>query len=342
MKFKVKVVGIVLILLLAGLLIVLLKENKQDAIDKVEDNNQTEKTEKDEDLDKRPDTNQDVQDKLVVQIPSEKVNKIVIYNGIQTIELLPESPYSEEEVRTNLSGWYIHQPYKNVYSVKYNQISDMLYGLTALKRERVLDENTINLDEFDLKNVDFKISIGSEEEEETILIGAPANSDSYYAKLETDDKIFTISKEALDPYSYQAFDIVEKFVKIVAIDVLKQLTIQYPDGELIITVEHEEDVESKINVAINGEKIEEKEFRDLYKVIAGLSVKEAIEDAKYKTPEATMTYTILDSNKGEKEVKVEFVPYNEKNLAVFINNKADFLIEKEVFYKMIDAINSKQ
>lgn len=340
MKFITKVVSVVLVLLLGGLLVVFSYEKKQYPIEEVKDK-ETDLLMEDAEIDKLPTTHQNVEDKSIVQIASEKVNKIVIYNGAQKIELSPDSPYSEEEVRTNLSGWYMHQPYKNIYSIKYNKMSDMLYGLNGLKWERILDGNVTNLAEFGLKDVDFKISIGSEDQEETILIGGPANEDSNYAKLETDDSVFTINKKALLPYSYQAFDIVEKFVKIVAIDVLKQLTIQYLDQELTINIEHEEGLESNIKVEINGEKIEEKEFRNLYKVIAGLSVKDVIEDAKYNTPEATMIYTILDSNMGEKEVKVEFVSLNEKSFAVFIDNKADFLVEKEEVVKMIDEINNK-
>lgn len=341
MKFMIKVACIVgLVLLVGGFVMVFSKEGKQDLKDEVKDN-QTDLSTEAPDLDKLPAVTQNSQEKSVFQIATDKVNEIIISTGVEKIKLLPNSPYSEEEVRTNLSGWFMHGPYKNVYSVKFNKMSDMLYGLEDIKPEKMIDEHDGNLDELGLTNVDFKITIRSGDSEETILIGAPANSESRYAKLETDDRIFTINSAALEPYSYQAFDIVEKFVKIVAIDVLKQLTIQYLDQVLVITVEHQADVESGFSVEINGNKVEGNKFRQLYKTIAGLSVVEAIEDAKYDTPTATMIYTILDSQTGEKDVKVEFVPHNDKSFAVFIDNKADFLIEKEKFFEMIDEIHSE-
>jgi len=250
-KFMIKVICIVaVILLLGGLVILFSNEKKQDVKDK-----QTDSIMIDSDLDKPPEANQNSQDISVFQITTEEVNKIVISNGVEKIELLPDSPYTEEEVRTNLSGWFMHQPYKNVYSVKFNKMSDMLYGVADIKRGEFLAESKESLDELGLVNVNFEITIGSKDSEETILIGAAANSESRYAKLESDDRIFTINSTALEPYSYQAFDIVEKFVKIVAIDVLKQLTIQYLDQELVITVENEVDLESGFNVEINGDKI---------------------------------------------------------------------------------------
>lgn len=341
MKYMIKVVCIVgAVLLIGGFLMVFSKEGKQDLKDEVKDNQAKLSTEA-PDTDKLPAATVNSQENSVFQIATEEVNKIVISNGIERIELLPNSPYSEEEIRTNLSGWFMHQPYKNVYSVKFNKMSDMLYGLENIKAEKIVDENEGDLDEFGLTKTDFKITIESGFIEETLLIGAPANNESRYAKLETSDNIFTINNAALEPYSYQAFDIVEKFVKIVAIDVLKQLTIQYLDQQLVITVEHEADVESRFNVEINGNKIEENKFRNLYKSIAGLSVEKAIKDAKYDTPAATMIYTMLDSNTGEKDVKVEFVPHNDKSFAVFIDSKADFLIEKENLFEMIDEINDQ-
>ena len=341
MKFMIKVACIVgLVLLLGGFIMVFSKEEKQESKDEVKDN-QTDLSSEASDPDEIPAVTQNKLEKSVFQIATDKVNEIIISNDVEKIKLLPNSPYSEEEVRTNLSGWFMHGPYKNVYSVKFNKMSDMLYGLEDIKPEKIIDEHEGNLDEFGLANVDFKITIGSGDREETILIGAPANNESRYAKLETHDRIFTINNVALEPYSYQAFDIVEKFVKIVAIDVLKQLTIQYLDQELVITVEHEVGLKSGFNVEINGNQIEENKFRKLYKTIAGLSVEEAIEDAKYDIPVATMIYTILDSHTGEKDVKVELIPHNDKSFAVFIDNKADFLIDKKKFIEMIEEINNQ-
>ena len=187
-------------MILGGFVMVFSKAGKQNLKDEVKENQADLSTEA-PDLDKIPATTQNSQEKSVFQITTEEVNKIVIYNGIEKIELLPSSPYSVEEVRTNLSGWFMHGPYKNVYSVKFNKMSDMLYGLETIKPEKIIDENEGNLDEYGLTNVDFKITIGSGDKEETILIGAPANNESHYAKLETDDKIYTINNTALEPYS---------------------------------------------------------------------------------------------------------------------------------------------
>jgi hypothetical protein len=294
-------------------------------------------------IDALPSSQEDLYDRSIVKITSEQVRKINIYNGIETIELAPESPYSEEEVRTNLSGWYMHEPYDNIYSIKYNPMSEMIYGIKNIEWLEVVDESGSDLEKYGLIDINFKITFSSDDRQETILIGAPATNQSYYAKLADGDKVFTVDNRALHPYSYQAFDLVEKFVKIIAIDVLKQLEIQTENESYLITADRidvdGEESESNSTFKINDQEIEEVAFRELYTLIAGVSVSEESNDIIYSTPEVTMLYTIIDSNVGEKEISVDLVHYDEENYAVFLDGKADFLVKKEDLSQMIESIN---
>lgn len=289
-----------------------------------------------------PSGEEDLFDRSVVQITSEQVRNINIYNGIQTIELAPTSPFSEEEVRTNLSGWYMHKPYSNIYSVKYNPMSEMIYGIKDIEWLEIVDESAENLEEYGLTDVNFKITFSSDNEEETILIGSPATNQSYYAKLADDGKVFTVDNSALHPYSFQAFDLVERFVKIISLDVLKQLEIQTNEEDYVITVDQVDDgnePESNAVFKINDQQIEDEEvFRDLYVEIVGLSVDQEVDDATYTTPEVTMSYTIMDGDDDEKEIVVELVHYDEENYAVFIDEQADFLVKKDQFSQVVESI----
>lgn len=291
-------------------------------------------------IDELPEEKVDLYDRSIIQVTPEKLNKIVIKNSIQTIELLPNSPYSEEEVRTNLSGWFMHQPYKHVYNVKYNQMEDMIYGIHQLEWTKMIHEENSDLTEYGLEDSNFQITFQSEDKEDTILIGAPATGTTHYAMLKGNQTVFTIDNQALHPYSYQAFDMIEKFVKIISVDVLKELRIQTLHGDDIsIMIEHDGESDSNDLFQINGQTINEQDFRDVYKVIAGLSISEEVTDASYEIPEATMNYIILDKDDHEKEVIVEFVHYDDENFAVFIDEKADFMMKKEDFTHMIEQIN---
>src|SRR5690625_3711125 len=172
-----------------------------------------------------------------------------IDNGVETYELAPVSPYTEEEARTNLSGWYMYDHYNNIYSVKYNPMSEMIYGIKDIEWLEIIEDPDEDLETYGLADVNFKITFSSADDEETILIGAPATAGSYYAKLEDDDRIFTVANKSLHPYSYQTFDLVERFVKIIAVDVLKQHDIQTPAGNYMIAVEQGKDGNATVSDA---------------------------------------------------------------------------------------------
>src|SRR5699024_4350268 len=140
------------------------------------------------------------------------------------------------------------------------------------------------------------------------------------------------------------FDLVERFAKIIALDVLKQLDIQTGDRSYIITVDQGEDgdmTESDSIFTINEQQIEDEVFRDLYVAIVGLSVDQEVDDAIYTTPEVTMSYTIMDSEDGEKEIIVELVNYDEEHYAVFLEGQADFLVKRDDFDQVMDHIDEQ-
>lgn len=274
-------------------------------------------------------------DKLVynrmVEIRPNLLEEIIIYNGEQTIELKPESSTSEEENRTNLSGWYMHQPYKGEYSVKYNHMSDMIYGVELFEKMEVVKESGQDLGTYGLDIVDFHITFKGDGVEETLLIGNPASNQSYYAKLESNDEIVTVPREIVTIYSYQAFEMVEKFVGIYALDVVESIEIKSGANE--IQIDKKED-----NFRINQTLIEEEKFRDLYKEIAGLSVDEEADKAISDSPKATIEY-MIDLGNQYKDILIEFVEYDKDTYAVVRNGITDFLIDKSKLLELVNQIN---
>src|SRR5690625_5018959 len=87
-----------------------------------------------------PSNQEDLYDRSVIEITSEQVRKMNIDNGVETYELAPVSPYTEEETRTNLSGWYMHEHYNNVYSVKHNPMSEMIYGIKDIEWLEIIED----------------------------------------------------------------------------------------------------------------------------------------------------------------------------------------------------------
>lgn len=280
-------------------------------------------------------------DNKIITITSETVHKMTIDNGAETIELTNDVPYPEEESRANLTGWYVHAPYSGYYNVAYTKMSDMIYAIDQFEMTELVSSNPTDLNKYGLDEVDFTISLETAEKTEKIVIGHPAANGNYYAMLEGESAVFTVNNKLLDLYSYQAFDLLDGYVKIIALDVMKQLKIKSADFSIDIMMEHdmvtneegEEEVSSTFRV---GEQIIETDiFRDAYKYVAGLKVDKVANDVTYQDPEIELTYVINLKDDKQKEIDVAFVPYDKTHYAVFVDEVVDFLVLKEDVNQML-------
>ncbi|WP_112181873.1 MULTISPECIES: DUF4340 domain-containing protein [Paraliobacillus] len=284
-------------------------------------------------------------DNQIITITSETVNKMTIDNGAETIELTNDAPYPEEESRANITGWYVHVPYSGYYNAAYSKMSDMIYAIDQFEMTELVSTNPTDLSEYGLDEADFTITLGSAEKTEKIIIGDPAAGGNYYAMLDGKSTVFTINNQLLDLYSYQAFDLLDGYVKIIALDVMNQLKIESAEISAAIMMEHtteinaegEEEIASTFR--LDDKILDEDTFRDAYKFVAGLKVdKVAKDDVTYQDPEIELTYVINIENDQQKEVNVAFVPYDETHYAVFVDEVVDFLVLKDDVSQMLEEM----
>lgn len=280
-------------------------------------------------------------DNKIITITAETVNNITINNGVETIELTNDGPYPEEESRANLTGWYVHAPYEGYYNAAYSKMSDMIYATDQFEMTELVATNPTDLTEYGLDKVEFSIKFETAEKTEEVLIGSRAAGSNYYAKLAGETAVFTISNQLLEFYSYQAFDLLDGYVKIIALDVMEKLIIESPNLSTEIVMEHtketnaegEEEISSVFSV--DDRIIEEDAFRQAYKFVAGLKVSKVVKDATYQEPAVQLTYIIGLGKDNQKEIDVAFVPYDADYYAVFVDQIADFLVLKEDVNQML-------
>ncbi len=279
-------------------------------------------------------------DNKILSISSEDVEKINIDNGTEKIELSKESPYSEDEALAHISGWYINAPYEGVYSVAFSKMSEVIYGVDMLQQTETIEENATDLESYGLSNSDFSITLTSDDAEETLVIGNPAKDQQYYAMVEGEDTVYTIETAALDPFSYQAFDLVDHFVHIVAVDVLDELTIETEEESVKLNIAHEKkEEEITSSITYEGEKVALETFQEIYKLIAGLSFDEELtEQVEKSESEVTLHYKLGSINGNDSETTVELVPISDERYAVFKQDVADFSISKDEVHQMIETV----
>ncbi|WP_066195607.1 DUF4340 domain-containing protein [Gracilibacillus timonensis] len=272
-------------------------------------------------------------DNKILSLSSETVEEIRINNGSEELLMRNAAPFSEEEARAHISGWYMHEPYHGIYSIAYSKMEAMLLGIDQLvPSETVMDEG-----DYGFADSNFSVTFSNDEAAETLIIGNPAADNHYYVRLEESEEVYTVSTDLLDPYSYQAFDMIDHFVEIVALEVVDELIIETPEEDTSIMMEHEQIADDEVATTVYKEDdaLDMDAFRDVYKELAALSVDEEIEEDIHTTEaEVTIQYILGDITK-----EIQFIRMSDSQYAVSKgDNQPDFLIETEKVNQLIQKM----
>ena len=102
--------------------------------------------------------------------------------------------------------------------------------------------------------------------------------------------------------------------------------------------EHRDEGEGdKKKYLFKGSEVEEVKFKtEIYQQIIGLTVDKFCDDAKFSKPVVTVEYNLKDGTKS----KAEFVDYNDRNYAVYLDGKCKFIILKKSVNSMVEALKA--
>ncbi|GAA4067614.1 DUF4340 domain-containing protein [Amphibacillus indicireducens] len=254
-----------------------------------------------------------------------EVETILIDNGTEMIHLTKNNPYPEEETRANLTGWLIEAPYQHYHHTTYSIMEKLLQSVQSFQMLELIDDNVSDWSAYGLESSQFTIELITANDHIKFLIGAPASGQSYFARIEGENQVFTLSNQLLEAFSYQAKNYHDGYVKLLALDVMNQLSIK--SDQLTVDIEIDQIDQELTEFKVDGQLLDESEWRDAYKLLAGLRTSGVAIDKPAQEADVVITSTIVH-DQGEKEVTLEFVDYSDEYYAVYLDQVSDFLVEK--------------
>lgn len=146
----------------------------------------------------------------------------------------------------------------------------------------------------------------------------------YFMRTDTDDCGFLYT---------QAYDVAEKFLALIDISLVQEVNIQHGDRTANLSVV---DGGSKTGAFYFGDtRVEPDVFREFYSKIVAIDVSgETAEDPAYENIIGSIEYVL---NSGE-TLTLEFVPYNERNYAVFVNGDGLYTVAKKNIDDIFDQV----
>ncbi|HHW70184.1 MAG TPA: hypothetical protein GX392_02415, partial [Clostridiales bacterium] len=178
-----------------------------------------------------------------------------------------------------------------------------------------------------------------------IYIGEEYDDETVYFKTDDGDSVYTIEKSKLEFMDIKPFELVEKFAYIVNIDDVDKIVVEGGGKSHTLTLtrtiqeaEGEEDEEDEVitTYKVDGKEVEEDSFKKYYQSLIGLIVDAENNEEPNADPEVKTTFFL---NKGkEREVHVDYVPYDKDFYLVVRNGKAEFLISQKQVKNMLNDL----
>ena len=289
----------------------------------------------------------DVRDKSLPEVDTMELTYFLIdKKDGKPIEIKINDEQSQEEAEFGLGLWRMTQPYNEPMGVDGTAFEELLNGMKVFTIEEFIEDGAQDLSKYGLDDPSLEFVMKDEENTLHLIFGDEYDEDKIYFKTPDSDSVYGMKKSNIDFVDVKPFKLVEKFAYIVNIEYVDKIEIEGLGKSYTLTLTREtkeaedEDEEDEVitTYKANGEEVEEKAFKKAYQSIIGILV-----DAEYskdleENPEVKTTFYL---NKGSnREVHINYVPYDKDFYAVFRSGKAEFIVNRDAVHKMLDDLEA--
>ena len=290
----------------------------------------------------------DVRDKSLPEVDTQVVTYLLIdKKDGRPIEIKVNDEQSEEQAQYGLGLWQMSKPYNEPMGVDGQAFGDLLQNLGTFSIEEFIEDDAQDLSKYGLDDPSFEFRMEDRESTLHLIFGDEYDEDKIYFKTADSDSVYGMKKSRIETLlEIKSFKLVEKFAYIVNIDNVDKVEIEGKGKSFTLSLSREtveaenEDEEDEVitTYMANGEEVEEKAFKKAYQSIIGITVDAELAKELKENPEVKTTFYL---NKGpNREVHVNYVPYDNDFYAVFRGGKAEFIVNRDAVYKMLDDMEA--
>ncbi len=243
----------------------------------------------------------------------------------RTIEVVPAFQF--EKFGSNMSPFLLVRPYRRPLPVNAEKISEYMEkffsGLIIQTFEDPDTPESVSGLGSAARTIQMKDKSGAEFE---LRVGNRNDNGAYYCALPGDPGVFTVDGEALSLVEARPFDMADRFVRLVGIDLVETLSVETPEKKWEGRIEKLD--EENANYYFQGEMIAEDPFKDMYQEVLYLLYEGEL-TSDFTSGEAAVTIRYRGNSDNPGETKAEFFPYDRDYYAVSVDGyDVEFLIGK--------------
>ena len=174
-----------------------------------------------------------------------------------------------------------------------------------------------------------------------LLIGAEIDDEVFF-QVPGRATVYATKRSRARILDLRPFELVDKFVLILNIELVDAIEIEHPGGVNRLTIERTGSRDDLVETfAIDGAAIEDKPFRQLYQLIIGLLADAELPAADQEAmlaaaPEVRITY--LMNSPPDSRMSAALVPYDRQFFAAIRDDTAEFMVSRAQVARFLDGL----
>ena len=260
---------------------------------------------------------------------------------VPTIEVVETNPV-DVRFANLLTRLAVVQPYAIPRAIDSEKFAEVQSLVVQPRIDRIVSDDPAAAAEYglapprmellarDAEGAVFELLIGAEIDDE-VFFQVPGRA-TVYATKHSRAKILDL----------RPFELVDKFVLILNIELVDAIEIEHPGGVNRLTIERTGSGDDLVETFdIDGTAIEDKPFRQLYQLIIGLLADAELPAADQEAmlaaaPEVRITY--LMNSPPDSRMSAALVPYDRQFFAAVRDDTAEFMVSRAQVARLLDGL----
>ncbi|MBE7029974.1 MAG: DUF4340 domain-containing protein [Ruminococcaceae bacterium] len=270
-------------------------------------------------------------DSSLLDVDTEQLNYVKIQSPRRTIEL---KLVTTGEGEAQSQEWRMLQPRSKKTDIQ-RVTEQLLTKIPAIGIKEYIDDTPADYGKYGLGASATVVSLADAEgTEQTLYFGGEDEKGNVYFRMGGRKEVCITAAGSVDWLEVDAFLLTDKFINLENIANAASITVEKGDQKHTLSIVREGETEVyKLN---DVETIESTFKSELYQPVIGLLADGFCDDAVHGAPVFVITYHLVDGTTK----RYEYVPYDERNYAVFSGGRCEYRILKKELDNMYASIEN--
>ena len=260
---------------------------------------------------------------------------------VRTIEVVETNPV-DVRFANLLTRLAVVQPYASPRAIDSEKFAEVQSLVVQPRIDRIVSDDPAAAAEYGLAPPRMELLARDAEGAVFELLIGERTDDEVFFQVPGRATVYATKRSRAKILDLRPFELVDKFVLILNIELVDAIEIEHPGGVNRLTIERTGSGDDLVETfAIDGTAMEDKPFRQLYQLIIGLLADAELPAADQAAmlaaaPEVRITY--LMKSPPDSRMSAALVPYDRQFFAVIRDDTAEFMVSRAQVARLLDGL----